>query len=294
VHVDGGLLSHDFFYRIPSLFQASIAPDQIIESATEESFDVWHRIVNGYTPMHLSMPGDKLLAISAAADAMSSTFLDLHAAGSYKAGLWEQHMPLNLLWSVTPMVLKSRPLYRAPSWSWASVDQEADVYGYRLLSQCHPSCYPAEIIQCNIQLASSAAPYGQVLGGELRIESLVKDIPHYSISDGEITLSDPEYRVERTGGLDAIEPDLTQPREPGSGFTISLLLIIRLPSTEVEWDAAEEGNFGWLYGLILRKRDGETVVSRIGVLDCLVSKGDADGHVLRWQDSFERKTITIV
>ena len=43
----------------------------------------------------------------------------------YLAGLWRRHLPLQLLWSLSLGVVKppTRPKpYRAPSWSWASLD----------------------------------------------------------------------------------------------------------------------------------------------------------------------------
>jgi hypothetical protein len=62
---------------------------------------------------------DRLPALSGLAKASLST------RGIYLAGIWERHLPQALYWtpSVTEETSSTRPLqYRAPSFSWASVD----------------------------------------------------------------------------------------------------------------------------------------------------------------------------
>jgi hypothetical protein len=79
----------------------------------------WYRVVVVlYSHMELSIPSDKLVALSGIAKhvmpRMSST---------YVAGMWQERLERSLLWTVLHNATSTRPLfYRAPSWSWASVD----------------------------------------------------------------------------------------------------------------------------------------------------------------------------
>ncbi|RGP81144.1 heterokaryon incompatibility [Fusarium longipes] len=82
---------------------------------------LWHRIVEQYTAASLTVPGDKLIACSGVAKKLSGIIQD-----DYVAGMWRQYLEGELLW----MVRNTHQLqpctrareYRAPSWSWASID----------------------------------------------------------------------------------------------------------------------------------------------------------------------------
>jgi hypothetical protein len=259
--------------------------------------NVWGYLVYEYTELQLSNPADKLLAISAVAEAMSQRLPNKDPATSYKAGLWERYMPKSLLWYVSIGQKKPRPSYRAPTWSWASVDGRVLVWGLDHEDELLSPRYSAKVVRCDTQLVSSNAPYGQVSGGEIHIESLVTDIANWSISAGEFHISVPEYDVKATGYCDTIEPDMSVSFEPGSGVTVSLCWIIRLPVSEEElWIEDDKRTMKWqgLHGLILRKKDGEASYARIGYLQIPVSKPLERPNYQRWQASFERRTITIV
>lgn len=76
----------------------------------------WNTIVTLYTLGKLTFSEDKLVAISGIARAVQQ---DTH--DQYLAGLWRKDIEFQLCWCAT----RRRPQYmnyRAPSWSWASVD----------------------------------------------------------------------------------------------------------------------------------------------------------------------------
>ncbi|XXH03771.1 hypothetical protein Hte_010177 [Hypoxylon texense] len=80
-------------------------------------YDMWHRIVGTYSQRAMSRPEDKLPAISAVAAEFSKLSKD-----EYLAGLWRSNLARDLLWT-TPDPTAHRPeTWRAPTWSWASVD----------------------------------------------------------------------------------------------------------------------------------------------------------------------------
>jgi hypothetical protein len=87
--------------------------------------DYWAELVQLYTSMSLTDPNDKLVALSGIAKARAARF-----GGVYVAGMWRQDLAHQLLWNTGDSrkfhndSIKPRPnVYRAPSWSWASIDR---------------------------------------------------------------------------------------------------------------------------------------------------------------------------
>ncbi|KAF2825211.1 HET-domain-containing protein, partial [Ophiobolus disseminans] len=86
-------------------------------TSNQDIYDLWHRLVGEYSSRALSWPADKFPAISAVAAEFSKLTSD-----EYLAGLWRSNLPRDLLWT-TPEAATHRPnTWRAPSWSWASVE----------------------------------------------------------------------------------------------------------------------------------------------------------------------------
>lgn len=99
---------------------ASILPGQ----SQLETLRQWDRLVRIYTQRQLTYPEDKFPAISGI-----SQLIHKRTGWRYLAGLWEDHLICQLLWerhSFHPFVEDtdtSMPSkYRAPSFSWASVE----------------------------------------------------------------------------------------------------------------------------------------------------------------------------
>ena len=90
----------------------------------------WRYIIREYSRRRMSFEADKLPAIAALAqDYAENNNTD------YLAGLWKNTLALDLLWIVESSSLTAkRPMaYRAPSWSWAAVNEpvgwKRDRYG---------------------------------------------------------------------------------------------------------------------------------------------------------------------
>ncbi|EWZ36568.1 hypothetical protein FOZG_10561 [Fusarium oxysporum Fo47] len=81
----------------------------------------WHRSVQEYSRLNVTYESDKTIALAGVAQRMQH----IRPGDRYLAGIWEKHLPLDLLWMVwpTPEVRKPR-LSRYPSWSWASVSSQ--------------------------------------------------------------------------------------------------------------------------------------------------------------------------
>jgi hypothetical protein len=103
----------------PSLIPKAIARKN---STFEAIWDAWQHVVAQYSQRELTIPSDKLPAISGIASKIKD------ATGSqYVAGLWKDNLASDLLWSATPKGSPNRPVYaldtyRAPTFSWASLN----------------------------------------------------------------------------------------------------------------------------------------------------------------------------
>ncbi|ORY07044.1 heterokaryon incompatibility protein-domain-containing protein [Clohesyomyces aquaticus] len=87
-------------------------------TSLQVDFSRWWIIVEEYTKCALTVSSDKLVAIAGIAKAIANQFKQ-----PYVAGLWGGDFLLpSLLWSRKGKALESSVQYRAPSWSWASVD----------------------------------------------------------------------------------------------------------------------------------------------------------------------------
>ncbi|KAF2103528.1 HET-domain-containing protein, partial [Rhizodiscina lignyota] len=86
--------------------------------------ETWRGILKRYTTCGLSYERDKLVAISGVARNLTSDADN----DMYVAGLWRDDIVSDLLWSTVGHDEKDRSgyhmaqSYRAPSWSWASID----------------------------------------------------------------------------------------------------------------------------------------------------------------------------
>ena len=127
-----------------------------------QAFEVWSWAVEHYTIANLTFPKDKLVAISAIAREMKPLM-----QCRYLAGHWEIDLLRQLAWS-SGLGPEVRPTtYRAPSWSWASVDTAIDVFTEMYKSTDH--YYPLiEVISAHIELAGDDE-MGQVKGGHLDV-----------------------------------------------------------------------------------------------------------------------------
>lgn len=79
---------------------------------------LWESFVSTYTSLGITFESDKLAAISALARHTSENF---PMAGQYLTGLWDYSLLGQLCWTASANPTRS-DRYRAPSWSWASVN----------------------------------------------------------------------------------------------------------------------------------------------------------------------------
>jgi hypothetical protein len=128
-------------------------------------YRVWNELRTAYVNTSVTYEKDKLVALSG----LASAFQDL-LGDEYLAGLWRKTLIFDMLW-VIPVPRKRTP-YRAPSWSWASMEDG------RMWFSALISGYPHEIHElCRIVHAevthSSKNKMGEVSSGHVLIEGYI-------------------------------------------------------------------------------------------------------------------------
>lgn len=140
--------------------------DQTVQTANRHDdflLTNWHKIVNAYMKCDLTDPNDKVIAISGLAQEFQCKNHD-----TYLAGLWESHLSKQLLWWVRLSRQKNGlpsmrpPTYRAPSWSWLSIDAN-------LINSINSDDLLIQILDAKIQLVDRDNPTGPIKNGTLTI-----------------------------------------------------------------------------------------------------------------------------
>ncbi|KAH8724901.1 heterokaryon incompatibility protein-domain-containing protein [Phaeosphaeriaceae sp. PMI808] len=215
----------------------------------DEILRKWHDIRNEYTLRRLTNGQDKLPAISAMAAEIARV-----TGWTYLAGLWREDLFNELHWrsdsrsSTAPVShnydvlsnpLRPRPAqYRAPSWSWASVDciviGNDDSYGeIEAFDFCVLSCD----IEHQTPVAPGEFPFAPIVKGTLTVEGRAvevdwrwKDAVVDDLTlDAELLVPDDETSGWGDVLFDAKEEDL----EPG--FKVCCLVMSVLKSTWHRW-----------------------------------------------------------
>ena len=141
-----------------SLFQLSTAT---------EAYKFWQVQVINYSERHLTYAGDKLPAIAGVAQKIHE------ATGSeYAAGLWRDNIIRDMAWGRLGKSENWEPewsipdTYRAPSFSWASVDGK--VYWSDWIFEAEWACH-SEIMDLSYEL-DGTAPFGRLRTFSLQIK----------------------------------------------------------------------------------------------------------------------------
>ncbi|KAE9367398.1 HET-domain-containing protein [Stipitochalara longipes BDJ] len=143
--------------------------------ATASLYEIWYRAIHEYSSRALSFAEDKLPAVAGLAIEFSNLSGD-----TYLAGLWRTQLPRELLWSTYPELHLQKPsTYRAPSWSWASVDNDIT---FSRLPPPDAECL-ATIISCSVTPKSSLSSFAGISGGSLEIEALILQLEKEKVEE---------------------------------------------------------------------------------------------------------------
>ncbi|KAI1472078.1 uncharacterized protein F4812DRAFT_416523, partial [Daldinia caldariorum] len=140
------------------LIAVSIAPCKTRDLLTRILAD-WSAIVSLYSNTKLTLPRDKLVAVSGLAKDTRKALQRLEPGKhKYLAGLWEDHLIETLCWYVRVGTPATRAgSYRAPSWSWASLDGYLDI----------PNTFAEKVVELSTILSSDIEFIGPDGTGEV-------------------------------------------------------------------------------------------------------------------------------
>lgn len=160
------------FWQCRSATKSEFLPDGITRYGGSGSLRLdyeewnWCEIVAQYSRAHLTNPSDRLPALAGVARRQHEV-----TRHHYLAGLWRERLIFNLSWSVSGERRK-RPTWRAPSWSWMSVDSQARYCQWGIWSPTKISKDLREYISVQVACTTPSGPdpFGQVSGGLLSIK----------------------------------------------------------------------------------------------------------------------------
>jgi hypothetical protein len=221
----------------------------------------WLGIVKDYTKATLTYSSDKLVALAGIAEA--ATQIIGFPRDSYLAGLWKFDLRVDLLWRMAGS--GSRPAtYRAPSWSWASVDGGVYFHSADKRDVARKNLV-ATVLEAHITPASD--PLGPVKGGHLTLQGPLLKI---NLSDPDTSLpGDTSLRKLRmgtttfssgTGFEEVLDHEPLYSEWPTGGKTLCFACFTTTPDPQI-------GNELESAGLVVeRTGDGPGVYRRVGWL----------------------------
>ncbi|KAL0950652.1 hypothetical protein HGRIS_007440 [Hohenbuehelia grisea] len=232
---------------------------------------LWAHVVLEYSERRLTLPGDKLVAIAAVAEAFHRA-----GAGEYVVGLWRSTILEDLMWSTHSddtfdhPDLQSRSdqrEFRAPSWSWASVDSQvhflvrADLIFWNSLTVE----YEADVTTFVVERKSSVNPFGAILGASLVLQAKIAEV---------------DWNVGR-GCLAEQEPDGTADDENRECLHLLLLAVARNADADVH-----SFERSWVTGLFLAPVS-EGTFRRVG-------QPYSAAYIPSWYNTTPVQSVTII
>lgn len=165
----------------------------LARNVQSDPYVIWSRLVQFYTSGNLTKNEDKLVAIGGLALDLQE---HLGSRDKYLAGLWRTQLVPHLLWEITDLPGGSRPNpYRAPTWSWASVD--GTVGGLVPLDNNFGGEYKPviKVIDVNVTYVKNNIALG-VENGKLRVIGAVTALqwlPDLDVIDPSDPVSEPPH-----------------------------------------------------------------------------------------------------
>ena len=242
----------------PSRFEARLRSLNRIGHTSQPAawpYQIWQNVVMLYMNCGITKPEDKLVALSGIAKHISHMVKD-----DYIAGHWRSKIPVSLLWSVEHCIQGNgadsfRPsTYRAPSWSWASVEGRVLFHAQYDTDSKHLT----EVLEVKASAAIPGDRFGQCTEAVLRLKGrligplqiIMNGRYKYYIDTGKESVLQSQY----------IEPDM--PLISGArgvsclpfvshvhstvGFLVHCLLVTSTKSgNEKEY---ERFGYAWFYG----------------------------------------------
>lgn len=212
----------------------------------------WSDIVELYTRAQLSQPDKDMLV------ALSGLAKRAHDPSEYCAGLWASQFPHNLLWYFNEDGQGKRALtLQAPSWSWASADEEVRFLEKSREQNQFPRLQVAQVLDCRMS-PKTRNRMGPICSGLLKVRGLVLKskvsrvrYSFRSIRTSWLFVESPELK------FDFLRLDTTVPNETDEYYFF--LACLKLSAFNGKREAFQ------FQGLVLQRTANNAEYRRIGV-----------------------------
>jgi hypothetical protein len=154
-------------------------PDRILDNPLDSSipaitFPRWYDLVDQFSARRLTVESDRLPALSGLVHHIQS-----HKGWTYVAGMWKEDIEQGLYWEPVAKDKPHRPSkYRAPSWSWVSIEGRVRHHCGVVLGKRPNLEGSPKILDINVNLAGSD-PGGQVKDGSLKVVGVIRNVADY-------------------------------------------------------------------------------------------------------------------
>jgi hypothetical protein len=143
-------------------------------------YELWTRIVETYTKMQITEHKDRLIALSGIARMTAEVLKMDGSPDEYLAGMWKNHLESQLLWyvndkdgvAIQPREDMRPDTYRAPSFSWASVETPRGV----VFPETTDQKILIEVLVVRLLYKTEADMYGLLTDGYLVLKGVLRKI----------------------------------------------------------------------------------------------------------------------
>jgi hypothetical protein len=293
---------------IERLFQGQVkgagdVGDEVEISTRVARLEAWHRCVDTFSNGSVSVPSDKLLTMAPLAAVINDGTL-----GDYIAGIWSSDIAFGLCWSRPYFLLRPAPEYRAPSWSWASVDGTVSSHALAWpqdLMQEHakdPSWlkkYQPRLVSHHITLADPQHPYGHVLdsshilvkGSCIGLKTLTRELR--GKEDFRLTLVLDQSQMFDCSCCSPRSADTQKTDEDKFSSEIEHYFCMVIQGDAWRVEEGYDSRRGFCDLLILKSLDEAEVLMRVGILRISVASS-TDPHTAFDALPWERRKLKLV
>jgi hypothetical protein len=229
----------------------------VLSKDRDATLALWQSMLWDYGPRDLTEPSDKFPAISGIARLLAERLDD-----EYIAGLWRKSLLEHLLWQ--GLGVRRVPKYRAPSWSWASVDgtPALGIYG-----KWEPM---AEIIDCKVELKGKNI-FGEVKSGWIKLKAPLVPL-----------ILDPRVDPEGTGVPYDNNPKVrTEKGNPEGDYSRFDFAFSKTTGREEALAMVESLKGVEIFALILAKRLPEDEDSEIDYCSLIICPAEGDSSAMQ-------------
>ena len=248
----------------------------------------WYKTINIITEKALTLPSDRLPAISGIAEQYGRLLKD-----DYLAGIWRSSLPRGLLWIADSWKSKHDNLIplnpNAPSWSWASINKATNSNLYTIGES--RSVIEAEVVDVEIKHQTQGARYGPTESGRLTLRSFLTPMnwkmpaaDGWAGSSGSFSRSFPSWAApDLSAAIQADSMGTGVLVRDGRTIRVYLLALVRTKSKDN------------VVGLILHQHDDGTY-ARLGCFDIPGCPADIKAHptMAGWFLQGERQEVTVL